>query len=462
MKYILDFLKRNTIESYVIINGSGEIISYSENIAQIKKNIKDSNNFKDLLWIEEAGKFNTFLSNLAKTGNDEQVFEIMNLENKYEVSQIAGYEFEGEKAQYILLIGHQHHQYIANLSELSKYKQFTNDFRILFNGIYFSVNKKLELEQIYGNTFGLTGYSEKELLENVKKLDTLVFSEDMEQFKVIQSIQDIGTTVQKYKIRIIGKDKNKRWVNIEFRSFKINNQDYIKGIISEVQSNQDDENDLATTNEQLIQLANHLEQVREQERKEMAREIHDEIGHALTSLKLDINLLIKKKYLREDALLTRLNDMMKQIEETIKTLQRISSQLRPSILDHFGLIAALEWQAKEFQRQTSIRCKYLFQEEEIELEESKSIAVFRIFQEILTNIARHSQATRVDVFLTIENNILELKVSDNGIGIKKENLQSPYSLGLIGMRERANLMKGKLYINTVLNVGTTVTLNVSI
>jgi signal transduction histidine kinase len=213
---------------------------------------------------------------------------------------------------------------------------------------------------------------------------------------------------------------------------------------------------------QLLDLANHLELTREQERKNMAREIHDEIGHALTSLKLDINLLLKKKYLREEKLESRLGDMQKHIEETIRMLQRISAQLRPSILDHFGLIAALEWQAKEFQRQTSIRCKYEMPDEDVEINEHKTVAVFRIFQEILTNITRHSNASRVDVFLTIENNILELKVSDNGIGIRKEDLESSKSLGLIGMKERANLVEGKLTINSILNIGTTVHLTVAI
>jgi signal transduction histidine kinase len=143
-------------------------------------------------------------------------------------------------------------------------------------------------------------------------------------------------------------------------------------------------------------------------------------------------------------------------------LQRISAQLRPSILDHFGIIAALEWQAKEFQRQTSIRCKYQIPEEDIDINERKTVAIFRIFQEILTNVARHSSASRVDVFLTTENNILELKVSDNGIGIKREDLESPKSLGLIGMKERANLVEGKLTINSILNIGTTVLLTVPI
>jgi len=153
---------------------------------------------------------------------------------------------------------------------------------------------------------------------------------------------------------------------------------------------------------------------------------------------------------------------MVSIEQTIKTLQGFLHQLRPSILDHFGLVAAIEWQAKEFQKQTGLRCKYLIPEDDIELSEHKSIAIFRVFQEALTNIARHSKATRVDVSLEVVDNNIELKVSDNGVGIKKEVIDDPNSLGLLGMRERVNLIGGKISISSVLNLGTTILINVPI
>ncbi|HRT67877.1 MAG TPA: sensor histidine kinase, partial [Bacteroidota bacterium] len=251
--------------------------------------------------------------------------------------------------------------------------------------------------------------------------------------------------------------------NEEFKfSREDDNSIIIRGILTNIDRRREAENELKKSREQIEKLANHLEMVREEERKEFAREIHDEIGHSLTALKLDINLLLKKRFLREDVLEKKLNEMMVSIEQTIKTLQRISSQLRPSILDHFGLVAAIEWQAKEFQKQTGLRCKYLIPEDDIELSENKSIAIFRVFQEALTNIARHSKATRVDVSLEVINNNIELKVSDNGIGIKKEILDDPNSLGLLGMKERVNLIGGKISIGSVLNVGTTILINVPI
>jgi PAS domain S-box-containing protein len=455
MKLILDFLQNNIIESYIIIDDNANIVQFSKNLDYI-------DNLKKLIWLEASDKFNFFLDILFKDGKNEGKFEILNEWNQYELATFFATKLPEESNQYLILIGKDSEIQKNKNNELNTKTHFIRDLASLFKGFYFTLDKDLNFIEIFGSIFEITGFSQNELMDNLKNIVNLVVEEDRENFIILHNYKNITTVNEEYTFRIKCKDNSDRWVSEEYRLFTINNQTHIKGIIYDIDKLKTNENELLSKNDKLTKLANHLEQVREQERKEMAREIHDEIGHALTSMKLDINLLLKKKFLREDALETRLTDIMKQIEETIRTLQRISSQLRPSILDHFGLFAAIEWQAKEFQRQTSVRCKYNLPAEDIELSEPKTIAIFRIFQEILTNIARHSQATRVDVDLSIENNILELKVSDNGIGIKKENFESPKSLGLIGMRERANLINGKLYINSVLNVGTTIILNVSI
>lgn len=209
-------------------------------------------------------------------------------------------------------------------------------------------------------------------------------------------------------------------------------------------------------------LALYFESLREEEKKKLAFEIHDELGHLLTAMKLEMSWILKKKYLREDVLHEKLIKLIEMVETTIKKVRSISSQLRPSILDHFGIVAAIEWQAKEFQRQTAIRCRINLTRQDVQLDEAKSIVVFRVFQEILTNIARHANATRVDVSLQVEDNNLVLIVSDNGKGIKQEDMVSKRSLGITGMKERANSVNGKLTIQGVSNVGTTVTLTIPI
>lgn len=305
------------------------------------------------------------------------------------------------------------------------------------------------------NNFDVSNLPNKSILE-------YIYHQDLEEFRIFHEKIVQQNKINKVNYRFVNNSGEEIWVE-EFCLEKTEgSQTYYHCILRNIDKEYRLKENLINEKNQALQLANHLEKTREQERKNMAREIHDEIGHALTSLKLDMNLLLKKRFMREDMIIVRLNEMMKQIEQTIKTVQQISAQLRPSILDHFGLIAAIEWQTKEFQRQTTIRCKYSLPDEDIEIPENKTIAIFRIFQEILTNIARHSQATRVDINLTVENNILELQVSDNGIGIKKEYINSPSSLGLIGMQERAKLIGGKLTFNSVINVGTTITLIVAI
>lgn len=144
----------------------------------------------------------------------------------------------------------------------------------------------------------------------------------------------------------------------------------------------------------------------------------------------------------------------------IERVREISSQLRPGVLDDLGLTAAIEWQTQEFQSQMGIRCKFNANSEDITLDPDKSTAVFRIFQETLTNVARHAKATGVSISLMKMSNNLLLKVRDNGKGIEEDKISSPKSLGLLGMRERARLLGGNFEITSTQGKGTTVTLQV--
>lgn len=222
------------------------------------------------------------------------------------------------------------------------------------------------------------------------------------------------------------------------------------------------EEQLKSSQEEMRRLALYFESLREDEKKKLAFEIHDELGHLLTAMKLEMSWILKKKFLREDVLEEKLIKLIEMVEMTIRKVRSISSQLRPSILDHFGIVAAIEWQAKEFQKQTAIRSRINLPKQEIQIDEAKSIVVFRVFQEILTNIARHANATRVDINLEIDQNNLILTVSDNGRGIKPENISSKSSLGITGMKERASSVNGKLSIHGVSNIGTTVALTIPI
>ncbi|MBI5408380.1 MAG: PAS domain-containing protein [Nitrospirae bacterium] len=212
--------------------------------------------------------------------------------------------------------------------------------------------------------------------------------------------------------------------------------------------------------EQLRSLTAHLLTVREEERKKIAREIHDELGQQLTAMKMDICWLNKKLPQELSPLLDKTESMIKRVDTTIYSVQRISSELRPGLLDDLGLQAAMEWQAKEFQNRTGIDCKVTFDFDNGRVGQECAIAIFRIFQETLTNIVRHAEATKVKVSLKEKHGALVMEVIDNGKGITVEQISNPKSFGLIGMQERIYFLRGKVKINGAQGKGTRVRVSI--
>jgi signal transduction histidine kinase len=201
---------------------------------------------------------------------------------------------------------------------------------------------------------------------------------------------------------------------------------------------------LRESEDKLRRLAAHLISVREEERAHIAREIHDELGQVLTGLKMEVTWLAKR--LHEQPLLEKTDSMCKLIDSTVQTVRKIATGLRPEMLDDMGLVAAIGWQAKEFQKRTGIRCRAKLPAEGTKLDMDVSTTAFRIFQEILTNVARHSRATRVDIELEADAERVRLQVADNGVGIAEAELNGRKSLGLLGMHERALLFGGEVSI----------------
>ncbi len=234
-------------------------------------------------------------------------------------------------------------------------------------------------------------------------------------------------------------------------------QDHLEELVSKRTA------ELTISKEQLQKLGAHQEAIREEERTRIAREIHDELGQILTALKMDTVWLQKRLPSEDDVLQQKINTMLELIVTTIKTVQKISRDLRPGLLDDLGLVAAIEWQTQEFQERAEIACELdLISDEMFELHPDLTTALFRIFQEVLTNIARHAQATRVTVSLLQQNNQLQLTVADNGIGIAPAQIDSSESFGLMGIRERLYPWHGKFEIRGTPNQGTTATVHVSL
>jgi PAS domain S-box-containing protein len=220
------------------------------------------------------------------------------------------------------------------------------------------------------------------------------------------------------------------------------------------------EKELEHSREELRDLSAHQQTVRERERTKIAREIHDELGQALTAFKIDLAWLKSHLPVKSKPLSTKIGRMSKLADTTIETVHRISQELRPGLLDDLGLAAAIEWQAKDFQDRSGISCEAVLADEEIDLDRDLATALFRIFQETLTNVARHAGATRVVVHLELGADRIGLTVSDNGRGITKRQIDDGRSFGIIGMRERAHLWGGELRIAGSRDEGTKVTVEI--
>jgi signal transduction histidine kinase/DNA-binding response OmpR family regulator len=212
--------------------------------------------------------------------------------------------------------------------------------------------------------------------------------------------------------------------------------------------------------ERLRQLTSYLQGAREEERTHIAREIHDEFGQALTALKMDLSWLSRRLPPGETHLLEKAEVMSDLVDDTIHMVRRVATELRPGVLDDLGLVAALEWQAQEFAGRTGIECELHLGQEDVTLGRDLYTTVFRIYQETLTNVARHAEASLVRVDLEIGLDELVLSVRDNGKGITGDEISDPKSLGLIGMRERARSCGGSITFQGVPGQGTTVTVQV--
>jgi signal transduction histidine kinase len=207
-------------------------------------------------------------------------------------------------------------------------------------------------------------------------------------------------------------------------------------------------------------LAARLRTVREEESARIAREVHDEVGQMLTALRLDVAWLEKAlaspRAPTDEALADKLQSMAQMLDTAADAVQRISTSLRPAILDHLGLEAAVEWYVGELEKRTGISCRIRSSLGGTAIDADRATALFRILQEALTNVVRHAGATEVDIRLAVEGKRLLLKVADNGSGIAEDEIADTRSLGLLGMRERARSLGGDVVVRRGSDRGTIV------
>jgi len=325
----------------------------------------------------------------------------------------------------------------------------------------------IEGETIYANRVMLDIYGYDSIEEfNTIPIKKRYTPESYAEFQIRkEKRKQSDYTPSEYEVSIVRKDGEVRRLQVFRKTILWDGEKQFQTIYQDISDRKRAEEALGASREQMRALAGRLQKVREEERTQIAREIHDELGGALTGLKIDFSLLtraalkIENKTVRT-SLLAGMDSMIKFIDATIHTVRRIAMELRPGVLDDLGLIAALEWQLKDFEKRTGIRSELFPPVEEITLDADLSTALFRIFQEALTNVARHSGATEVRVRLRADADSATLEVEDNGKGIEKEKIHSSKSLGLLGMRERAQMFGGRIIVMGTPGMGTKVTVEI--
>jgi two-component system sensor histidine kinase UhpB len=261
--------------------------------------------------------------------------------------------------------------------------------------------------------------------------------------------------------RLVARDApGEKWINIRARPRRFNGNILWDGLVFDDTQGRLAQLEIERSREELRALSRHLQTVREEEKARIAREVHDELGSTLTALKMDLDLLGEKLRDAPDSLREKRAAMDKLVEDAVAATRRIVTDLRPSILDDLGLSAALHWQAAEFAKHSDVRVHVDAVASDHQPSRDVALALFRIFQETLTNVARHAKATEVWVTLADSADALVLQIRDNGVGLSVEDLGKPASHGLRGMRERAQQVGGDVSVSSQPGSGTTVVISV--
>jgi len=318
------------------------------------------------------------------------------------------------------------------------------------NCSYIFMNKKhaerfkLPFKKIIGRTYS----------EFHSKKQTELFKKDVN--KVIRTCEALS---HEHKSERDGKFYLRTFSPVKNEKGKVVAVNVISKDISELKQV---ENELKKSEKEIHEFAEYLQTAREKERELVAGELHDEVGQALTSLKMDIFMIKNKMSKDQKEIPGEFQKMETLLDDSIQKLRKIYSDLRPSLLEHFGIGEAIGQYVSDFQEQSGTKCTFYQNPEEIILDENRSIALYRIFQEAINNIKWHSQAAKVNVRLEEKGPNLKLTIRDNGKGIEEEQIKSSDSFGLIGMRERARFLRGELEVKGILDKGTTVKLEIPI
>lgn len=283
----------------------------------------------------------------------------------------------------------------------------------------------------------ITGYSKEELIKMSVSDIVLKESQLIDHDYFLNSFK---TGKTKADLCFKHKSGSKRWWSVE--SVKLSEKSFLCFTQDITERKRLDE-ELQSSLEQLHQLTQYIEKVREDERVAISRELHDDLGQALTAVRIDLGII--RQMISDDKVILKINEVSKLVKNTIITVQRLTAKLRPQIIDDLGLEAAIEWYTKEFAQRNKIDV-HLHLDSALSISSDASLTVFRIMQESLTNISRHSKAARTDIWLSKNGNNTIFIISDDGIGITNDKIKSKKSFGIIGMKERVASLGGTFEI----------------
>jgi PAS domain S-box-containing protein len=253
----------------------------------------------------------------------------------------------------------------------------------------------------------------------------------------------------------------KKWINVKLSPMFIDGEfNGAVAVIRDITQRKQVEQKLRESQKQLRALSIHLQYVREEERKEIAHKIHEELGQLLTAVKIDLSWLQKQMLQKHEINPQKMEEILKLVDMSIQIVKGVSAELRPGLLYELGLLAAIEWQTEEFYKLTGIKCNVTSIPAKIVIEQELSITLFSIFQELLANVFRHSGAKKVDIGLRKQGKIITLTVNDDGKGITEQQINGLHSLGLMGIRERVQFWGGTVTIIGIPNEGTHVTVSI--
>ena len=312
-------------------------------------------------------------------------------------------------------------------------------------------------------SLALFGLSPQALQDNPALLLDLILPEDRASYaqSMVASAGNLSTWNWEGRIRN-GEQHEIKWTSLRASPRQTSSGAVLwDGIMTNITRNKLAEIELKRSREQLAELSSYLQKVKEEERARIAREIHDDIGGTLTAIKCDI-LWCTSDTPREPKFCHKKAAAIESLVDTvIDSTKKISMDLRPAILD-CGIVAAVRWQAKEFHNRSAIPCKVVCSREEIPLDPERAVAVFRAFQETLTNVSKHAKTSEVAVNLTERDGWVQLEVADNGRGISGYDLSKPKSFGIRGMRERCRSLGGDMQITGTPDKGTCVTIRIPV